>query len=166
MRIAENSSVQQLQQSTRISVRHGYARMRIKLPQGKGKVVAIKLVASPKKQAMRTNAIYYGAAFGTSHTTNPTTPDQAFITGLARAEQNTKSAVLSVLTGSGGKFFYARPKVWGLAAFQLETAQGLVEGGMLAPTVVSITDAQTTAVEEYYLYESINTDLTGTLYIL
>ena len=162
----EDRSIKQIEQTLTISARHTYTRMRIKLPKGGGKVVAIKLVASPRKQAMRSSAIYYGAALGTSHTTTPSTIDQAFMNSLTRSERNTKSEVIPLATNSGEKFFYGRPKSWGLASFQIETAQGLIDGGMLAPKVISITDASTTAIEEYYVYESINTDLTGTLYII
>lgn len=162
----EKGKTKQLSQTIVVEARGTYTRMRIKLPKGKGKVVSIKLHAIPRKQRIRSSAIYFGTANGTAHSTAPSTIDQAFADSLTRAEKNTKSVVLNLALSGGEKYYYARPKAWGLASFQIESSQGLVDGGFIAPRVLPISDAITGAIEAYYFYESINQDLTGTLYIL
>ena len=142
-----------------IAARHGYGRMRIKLPKGKSsQVVAVKLVAVPKRLPISTSAIYYGLASASELNSD-------FVNTLAKEEKNTKNAVLPISASSSEKFYYARPKHWGLASFQLETPRGLIDGGFLAPKELSVRDKLTGAEEIYYLYESINYGITGTVYI-
>lgn len=145
-----------------VDARGTYSRMRIKIPKGKsGKVAAIKLVAVPKSLPISASAIYYGADGARRGLL-----DNEFVNTLAKEEKNTKNAVLPISASSSQKFYYARPKRWGLASFELETSQGVIGGCFLAPQEVSVTDAITGAVEAYYVYESINRGIVGTLYII
>lgn len=147
-----------------IDARHTYTRMRIKIPKGKkGRVVAIKLVAVPKKLPISASAIYQGVSSGP---TKGSVVDSDFVNTLAKEEKNTKNATLPISASSSEKFYYARPKRWGLASFQLEVNQGLMDGGFLAPKEVSVTDTVTGAEETYYVYESINQGISGTVYII
>jgi hypothetical protein len=130
--------------------------VRIRVPKGV-KVKGIKLVPMPKLEKMQSNAVYFGSASGTA------TKDSAFVVALAKVGKQTKSDTFEVSVSGGNKFFYCRPKVWGLAQFEIKHPEGLAQGGFLAPTEVSVTDANTGAIVAYYVYESTLQDLVGTM---
>ena len=141
-----------------IDARITQKRLRIRLPKGV-KITGLVLVPRSKQGAIPTSSIYFGAAI------KPLNVDNTFVTGLSKIAQDTKSAVLTMNAVANQKFWYARPVAWGLASFQMQLAEGLSEGGFLAPKKVAITDSETGAVVDYYVYES-NTQVSGTLHII
>ena len=63
------------------------------------------------------------------------------------------------------KIYFAWPTRFGFPSFQIQTSNGSFQGGFLAAKKRLVKDQQTEKEETYYLYESIDTNLQGTLFI-
>jgi len=80
---------------------------------------------------------------------------EAFIESLANQIIQSTYATINVNAGAGQKIYYAQPVAVGKANIRYNG----IMGGFKAPVTVSITDNVTGAVEDHYLYESVNENL-------
>lgn len=98
-----------------------------------------------------TNGIYYGSA------AEPTTIDSTFILGLTKKLQSSKATTFTTNCGTGQYIYYAIPKSYGNASFNV----GGFDGGFMAAETVSFTNSKG-YTEDYYIYRSTNSSLGST----
>jgi len=151
-----------LKMVVRIDGRNESKQLNIKLPRNHQGIGQVKLLAVPKDTKIASNAVYFGTKAGSEQ---GSIFNNDFIQELERIEVKTKSMFFTLQETSNQKHYFAWPKRFGFPSFRLQTANGSFQGGFLAPKVVAVTDRATGKVEDYYLYESIDTNLLGTLYI-
>ena len=84
---------------------------------------------------------------------------------LKEEKSTRKACFLSLESAANQKHYLAYPIRFGFPSFLLQTPNGSFQGGFLAPQVVLVTDRETGKIEAYYVYESIDSNLQGRLYI-
>ena len=146
----------------RVDARNSTKRLNIKLPRHYKGIHQIKVLAVPTDTNLSSNAVYFGTGAGTKQ---GAILDNDFIGQLERREVTTKSLFFELGSASNQKYYLAYPTRFGFPSFLLQTPNGSFQGGFLAPQLVSITDQETGKVEDYYVYESIDSNLQGRLYI-
>lgn len=146
----------------RVDARNSTKRLNIKLPRHYKGIHQIKVLAVPTDTNLSSNAVYFGTGAGTRQGTRL---DNDFIQQLERREVNTKSLFFELGNAANQKHYLAYPIRFGFPSFLLQTPNGSFQGGFLAPQVILVTDRETGKIEAYYVYESIDSNLQGRLYI-
>jgi len=121
------------------------------LPADCQRIIAVGVVENLTTRPMQYNVRRYGTGPAGQNT-------EAFVLTLTRENLAEAGNTFLVNAGPGEKIYYAHPRRLGTVLFEY----GDVVGGFTGPVVVAVTDPETGASEEYYLWESLEDNLSET----
>lgn len=155
----------QVTHSISVDTRKQEKELTIRLPRNTVRLAQLAIITKGMGRPILSNAAYHGKAAGSKNDKSDPTLDGNFIVGLQRTETEGTRLVIKISTAAGEKIYIAHPERWGIADFVIEDAKGIFQGGFMPPVKKSVTDPETNATEDYYLYESQETDLDATIYV-
>lgn len=130
--------------SIQVTSRGQYKGFEIQIPDNTFRIVGFKVTSSLSDSNLQTTKRYFGVgATGLN--------SSAGITALANSENiSNKAKLFNVTAGAAEHVYYAQPKRLGLMDLYVEG----IQGGFKKPVSVSVTDPETSFIEDYYLWES------------
>lgn len=134
----------------RIGVRGENNVFTIDLPANSKRVTRIIITTKLTGDQMPVNRHFYGTSVV------PGAYDDAFVNSLSNEQMESTVRVFSMTAGAGEKIYYARPsRLDGIPSFEINGASA----GFGSPIAVNVVDPDTGYTEEYYLFESNDSDL-------
>ena len=133
-----------------ISVRGENNVFTVDVPAKSKSITQIIVTTKLTGEAMPVNRHYFGVA------AVPGVYDNAFVNNLGNEQMESTVKVFSLYAGVGQKIYYARPsRLDSLPSFEINGASV----GFSAPIAVNVFDPETGYFEEYYLFESNDSNL-------